>query len=214
MAGNMPDEWSMGSFYFFLFTWETLLSVYLVCACVHVVFAFCRYPEISLYTKMVFLGCFQPMISLLIFFIIFLKHLLFPRIMALPIYNTGIWILFYFSAAVTASDCYVRLWLPSASNEKLQTKTIKNSDNPVWNETFYFRIQREVEVLKKMEILQFWIAGSPQLTPWWSDVLNTLRYCLWDGISSWFVSTKQQMNRVTFSSGRCRHLWYKFLHLS
>uniref|UniRef100_A0A8D0KTT9 C2 domain-containing protein n=1 Tax=Strix occidentalis caurina TaxID=311401 RepID=A0A8D0KTT9_STROC len=50
---------------------------------------------------------------------------------------------------MTASDCYVRLWLPSASNGKLRTKTIRNSDNPVWNETFYFRIQREVEVLKK-----------------------------------------------------------------
>uniref|UniRef100_A0A8C3BBD7 phospholipase A2 n=1 Tax=Cairina moschata TaxID=8855 RepID=A0A8C3BBD7_CAIMO len=55
-----------------------------------------------------------------------------------------------FSVILTASDCYVRLWLPSASNEKLQTKTIKNSDNPVWNETFYFRIQREVEVGKNL----------------------------------------------------------------
>ncbi|OXB72479.1 UNVERIFIED_CONTAM: hypothetical protein H355_002750 [Colinus virginianus] len=75
-----------------------------------------------------------------------------PIFMALPIYNVGIWILFYFSAAVTASDCYVRLWLPSASNEKLQTKTIKNSDNPVWNETFYFRIQREVENILELAV--------------------------------------------------------------
>uniref|UniRef100_A0A8C9EL52 Phospholipase A2 n=1 Tax=Pavo cristatus TaxID=9049 RepID=A0A8C9EL52_PAVCR len=53
---------------------------------------------------------------------------------------------------MTASDCYVRLWLPSASNEKLQTKTIKNSDNPVWNETFYFRIQREVENVLELAV--------------------------------------------------------------
>ncbi|POI25065.1 hypothetical protein CIB84_011185, partial [Bambusicola thoracicus] len=53
---------------------------------------------------------------------------------------------------LTASDCYVRLWLPSASNEKLQTKTIKNSDNPVWNETFYFRIQREVENILELAV--------------------------------------------------------------
>ncbi|XP_010709606.1 cytosolic phospholipase A2 beta-like [Meleagris gallopavo] len=53
---------------------------------------------------------------------------------------------------MTASDCYVRLWLPSASNEKLQTKTIKNSDNPVWNETFYFRIQREVENILELAV--------------------------------------------------------------
>ncbi|OWK62631.1 Cytosolic phospholipase A2 beta [Lonchura striata] len=53
---------------------------------------------------------------------------------------------------LTASDCYVRLWLPSASPGKLQTKTIKNSDNPVWNETFYFRIQREVENILELAV--------------------------------------------------------------
>uniref|UniRef100_A0A8C3NAC2 Phospholipase A2 n=1 Tax=Geospiza parvula TaxID=87175 RepID=A0A8C3NAC2_GEOPR len=55
-------------------------------------------------------------------------------------------------AALTASDCYVRLWLPSASPGKLQTKTIRNSDNPVWNETFYFRIQREVENILELAV--------------------------------------------------------------
>uniref|UniRef100_A0A8C3U117 Phospholipase A2 n=1 Tax=Catharus ustulatus TaxID=91951 RepID=A0A8C3U117_CATUS len=35
---------------------------------------------------------------------------------------------------------------------KLQTKTIKNSDNPVWNETFYFRIQREVENILELAV--------------------------------------------------------------
>uniref|UniRef100_A0A8C3U007 Phospholipase A2 n=1 Tax=Catharus ustulatus TaxID=91951 RepID=A0A8C3U007_CATUS len=53
---------------------------------------------------------------------------------------------------VTSSDCYVSLWLPSASPVKLQTKTIKNSDNPVWNETFYFRIQREVENILELAV--------------------------------------------------------------
>ncbi|KAM8807904.1 cytosolic phospholipase A2 beta-like [Eudromia elegans] len=53
---------------------------------------------------------------------------------------------------MTASDCYVRLWLPSASNEKLQTKTIKNSDDPVWNETFCFRIQSEVENILELAV--------------------------------------------------------------
>ncbi|XP_069714145.1 cytosolic phospholipase A2 beta isoform X2 [Phaenicophaeus curvirostris] len=56
------------------------------------------------------------------------------------------------ASQMTASDCYVRLWLPSASNGKLQTKTIKNSDNPVWNETFYFRIQREVENVLELAV--------------------------------------------------------------
>ncbi|XP_062431868.1 cytosolic phospholipase A2 beta-like [Rhea pennata] len=53
---------------------------------------------------------------------------------------------------MTASDCYVSLWLPSASNEKLQTKTIKNSDDPIWNETFCFRIQSEVENILELTV--------------------------------------------------------------
>uniref|UniRef100_U3JTU2 Phospholipase A2 n=1 Tax=Ficedula albicollis TaxID=59894 RepID=U3JTU2_FICAL len=48
-------------------------------------------------------------------------------------------------SAVSQSDCYVRLWLPTASDEIFHTKTIKNCRNPVWNETFYFRIQRKVK---------------------------------------------------------------------
>uniref|UniRef100_A0A8C2TRB4 Phospholipase A2 n=1 Tax=Coturnix japonica TaxID=93934 RepID=A0A8C2TRB4_COTJA len=47
---------------------------------------------------------------------------------------------------VSHSDCYVSLWLPTASDEKFRTKTIKNCRDPVWNETFYFRIQRKVKV--------------------------------------------------------------------
>uniref|UniRef100_A0A669PIV6 Phospholipase A2 n=1 Tax=Phasianus colchicus TaxID=9054 RepID=A0A669PIV6_PHACC len=39
---------------------------------------------------------------------------------------------------------------PTASDEKFQTKTIKNCKDPVWNETFYFRIQRKVKVRKAL----------------------------------------------------------------
>ncbi|XP_066044191.1 cytosolic phospholipase A2 epsilon-like isoform X1 [Chamaea fasciata] len=46
---------------------------------------------------------------------------------------------------LSQSDCYVRLWLPTASDEIFHTKTIKNCRNPVWNETFYYRIQRKVK---------------------------------------------------------------------
>uniref|UniRef100_A0A8C8SX99 Phospholipase A2 n=1 Tax=Pelusios castaneus TaxID=367368 RepID=A0A8C8SX99_9SAUR len=50
------------------------------------------------------------------------------------------------------SDCYVSLWLPTASPEKVQTKTIKNCNDPVWNETFYFRIQSQVKNILEMAI--------------------------------------------------------------
>ncbi|XP_002199074.5 cytosolic phospholipase A2 epsilon [Taeniopygia guttata] len=46
---------------------------------------------------------------------------------------------------LSQTDCYVSLWLPTASNDKFQTKAIKNCKDPVWNETFYFRIQSQVK---------------------------------------------------------------------
>uniref|UniRef100_A0A8D0HU75 Phospholipase A2 n=1 Tax=Sphenodon punctatus TaxID=8508 RepID=A0A8D0HU75_SPHPU len=44
---------------------------------------------------------------------------------------------------LSSSDRYVRLWLPTASKEKVKTKSIKNTEDPVWNESFYFRVQNE-----------------------------------------------------------------------
>uniref|UniRef100_A0A8C4WBK0 Phospholipase A2 n=1 Tax=Gopherus evgoodei TaxID=1825980 RepID=A0A8C4WBK0_9SAUR len=51
-----------------------------------------------------------------------------------------------------ASDCYVSLWLPTASDKKVKTKTIKKTDDPVWNETFYFRIQNEVKNILELTV--------------------------------------------------------------
>lgn len=48
--------------------------------------------------------------------------------------------------AVTSSDCYVTLNLPTASSHMLQTRTVKNSRNPVWNQNFHFRIHRQLKV--------------------------------------------------------------------
>ncbi|XP_015277946.1 PREDICTED: cytosolic phospholipase A2 epsilon-like [Gekko japonicus] len=43
------------------------------------------------------------------------------------------------------SNCYVSLFLPTASFERVRTKTIKDCQDPLWNETFTFRIQKEVK---------------------------------------------------------------------
>lgn len=47
---------------------------------------------------------------------------------------------------VSQTDCYVRLWLPTASHQEVRTRTVSNCRNPVWNETFHFMIQSEVKV--------------------------------------------------------------------
>lgn len=50
------------------------------------------------------------------------------------------------SSTVTQSDCYVSLSLPTATVQQFRTKTVQNSKNPTWNETFHFTIQSQVKV--------------------------------------------------------------------
>uniref|UniRef100_A0A8C8SXQ2 Phospholipase A2 n=1 Tax=Pelusios castaneus TaxID=367368 RepID=A0A8C8SXQ2_9SAUR len=69
--------------------------------------------------------------------------------------NTGISSLpciLYLFYTVTQSDCYVSLWLPTASVKKARTKTVKNSKNPVWNETFHFRIQSQAKNILELKV--------------------------------------------------------------
>ncbi|XP_025917450.1 cytosolic phospholipase A2 epsilon-like [Apteryx rowi] len=53
---------------------------------------------------------------------------------------------------LSQTDCYVSLRLPTASTDKFQTKTIKNCKDPVWNETFYFRIQGQVKNVLELRL--------------------------------------------------------------
>uniref|UniRef100_A0A8C8SWH0 Phospholipase A2 n=1 Tax=Pelusios castaneus TaxID=367368 RepID=A0A8C8SWH0_9SAUR len=50
------------------------------------------------------------------------------------------------------SDCYVTLWLPTASSQKMQTKTVQNNRNPIWNETFCYRIDSRVKNMLELKI--------------------------------------------------------------
>ncbi|XP_025889186.1 cytosolic phospholipase A2 epsilon-like [Nothoprocta perdicaria] len=50
------------------------------------------------------------------------------------------------------TDCYVSLFLPTASSETVRTKTIKNCKDPVWNETFIFRIQSQVKNILEIKV--------------------------------------------------------------
>ncbi|XP_009986930.1 PREDICTED: cytosolic phospholipase A2 epsilon-like [Tauraco erythrolophus] len=50
------------------------------------------------------------------------------------------------------ADCYVSLSLPTASPETVRTKTVKNCKDPVWNETFHFRIQSQVKNILELKV--------------------------------------------------------------
>uniref|UniRef100_A0A8D2PZH2 Phospholipase A2 n=1 Tax=Varanus komodoensis TaxID=61221 RepID=A0A8D2PZH2_VARKO len=57
-----------------------------------------------------------------------------------------------FHSTVTESDCYVCLWLPTASSEKVRTITIPNSKHPVWNQAFCYRIDRRVKNILHLKL--------------------------------------------------------------
>ncbi|XP_058018009.1 cytosolic phospholipase A2 beta-like [Ahaetulla prasina] len=53
---------------------------------------------------------------------------------------------------ISATHCYVTLHLPTASQEVFRTQTVRNSYYPVWNETFYFRIQTKIKNIIQLEV--------------------------------------------------------------
>ncbi|NWV31318.1 PA24E phospholipase, partial [Grantiella picta] len=67
------------------------------------------------------------------------------------------------------TDCYVKLWLPTASRREAQTRTVRNCRNPVWNETFHFVIQSAVK-----NILELAVCDKDTFTP--DDHLMTIRF--------------------------------------
>ncbi|KAJ6667275.1 hypothetical protein lerEdw1_017253 [Lerista edwardsae] len=55
-------------------------------------------------------------------------------------------------SVVTQSDCYVTLRLPTASVKRTKTSTVNDNKDPVWNETFHYRIQNEVKNILELEV--------------------------------------------------------------
>ncbi|KAM9149391.1 cytosolic phospholipase A2 epsilon-like [Pangshura tecta] len=53
---------------------------------------------------------------------------------------------------LSQSDCYVELWLPTASTQRVRTKTIKNCKNPIWNETFCYRIDNRLKNMLELKV--------------------------------------------------------------
>ncbi|XP_066473614.1 cytosolic phospholipase A2 epsilon-like [Tiliqua scincoides] len=53
---------------------------------------------------------------------------------------------------VTQSDCYVTLRLPTASVKRTKTCTVNDNKDPVWNETFHYRIQNQVKNILELQV--------------------------------------------------------------
>ncbi|NWS56380.1 PA24E phospholipase, partial [Chunga burmeisteri] len=70
---------------------------------------------------------------------------------------------------LSQTDCYVKLWLPTASCWEGRTRTVRNCRNPVWNETFHFLIQSEVK-----NILELTVCDEDTFTP--DDQLLTVHF--------------------------------------
>uniref|UniRef100_A0A8C8ARR8 Phospholipase A2 n=1 Tax=Otus sunia TaxID=257818 RepID=A0A8C8ARR8_9STRI len=70
---------------------------------------------------------------------------------------------------LSRTDCYVKLWLPTASCREARTRTVHNCRNPVWNETFHFMIQSEVK-----NILELTVCDEDTFTP--DDQLLTVHF--------------------------------------
>ncbi|XP_014997506.3 cytosolic phospholipase A2 epsilon isoform X1 [Macaca mulatta] len=72
---------------------------------------------------------------------------------------------------LSQTDCFVSLWLPTASQKKLRTRTISNCPNPEWNESFNFQIQSQVK-----NVLELSVCDEDTVTP--DDHLLTVLYDL------------------------------------
>ncbi|ELW48131.1 Cytosolic phospholipase A2 beta [Tupaia chinensis] len=53
---------------------------------------------------------------------------------------------------VTSSDCYVTLWLPTAPSHRLQTRTVRNSRSPIWNQSFHFRVHSQLKNVVELKV--------------------------------------------------------------
>lgn len=69
------------------------------------------------------------------------------------------------------ADCYVCLWLPSCTYKILNTKTVSDTSDPIWNETFQFTICNNVK-----NVVQLTLHDEDVISG--NDLLYTLTYDL------------------------------------
>ncbi|XP_070280753.1 cytosolic phospholipase A2 zeta isoform X1 [Myotis yumanensis] len=65
---------------------------------------------------------------------------------------------------LSKADCYVQLWLPTASPSRAQTKVIDNCSDPEWNETFHYQIHGAVKNVLELTLYDKDVLGSTELS--------------------------------------------------
>ncbi|KAM7159400.1 cytosolic phospholipase A2 zeta isoform 2-T2 [Molossus nigricans] len=65
---------------------------------------------------------------------------------------------------LSKADCYVKLWLPTASPSCAQTRVIDNCSNPEWNETFHYQIHSAVKNVLELTLYDKDVLASRELS--------------------------------------------------
>ncbi|XP_047396102.1 cytosolic phospholipase A2 zeta isoform X5 [Sciurus carolinensis] len=65
---------------------------------------------------------------------------------------------------LSKADCYVQLWLPTASPIPAQTRMVANCSDPEWNETFHYLIHGAVKNVLELTLYDKDVLGSDQLS--------------------------------------------------
>ncbi|XP_032337322.1 cytosolic phospholipase A2 zeta isoform X3 [Camelus ferus] len=65
---------------------------------------------------------------------------------------------------LSKADCYVQLWLPTASPSPAQTRVVANCSDPEWNETFNYRIHGAVKNVLELTLYDKDVLDSNQLS--------------------------------------------------
>ncbi|XP_004687612.1 PREDICTED: cytosolic phospholipase A2 zeta [Condylura cristata] len=65
---------------------------------------------------------------------------------------------------LSEADCFVQLWLPTASPSPTKTRTVDNCSDPEWNETFCYRIHDAVKNVLELTLYDKDVLSNDQLS--------------------------------------------------
>uniref|UniRef100_A0A8B9S725 Phospholipase A2 n=1 Tax=Apteryx owenii TaxID=8824 RepID=A0A8B9S725_APTOW len=90
--------------------------------------------------------------------------------------------------------------LPTASSETVRTKTIKNCKDPVWNETFCFRIQSQVKNILEMKVYDENAVTKDDLL--FTVLFDVAKIQLGETVHLTFQLNPQVRNKTALATGR------------